>query len=272
MKILITGGLGYIGQHLIKMLSNSVNYKIDILDLADKNNPVDIRDLPKINKEYHTVIHLAGLVKVNESVQRPEEYYKTNVMGTLNVLNNIKFENFIFASTGTAKDCNSPYAISKRAAEDLVSSICSRHKLNFTIFRFYNVLGSSGFAPTNPDGLFYNLIKAETTGIFNLFGTDYNTKDGTCVRDYVHVNEICRAIMWAIDSPTNTIENLGHGTGWTVKEIIEIYKKVNNVDFQVNFLPRRSGDLEISVLDRPSRYMEHIYTIEQLLTNPSIKL
>lgn len=271
MNILITGGLGYIGQHLTRMLT-SVDCQIDILDLADKKNPVDIRDLPNITKEYHTVIHLAALVKVNESVQYPEEYYKTNIIGTLNVLNQIKFKNFVFASTGTAKDVNSPYAVSKRVAEDLVSSICSRQGRDYTIFRFYNVLGSEGPAPTNPDGLFYNLIKAETTGKFNLFGTDYNTKDGTCVRDYVHVNEICRAVVRAIDCPSNSIENLGHGKGWTVKEIIEIYKQVNKVNFKINELPRRTGDLEISVLENSSKYMEHCYTIEQLLNNPNLKL
>lgn len=271
MNILLTGGLGYIGQHLTRMLS-SVDYNIDILDLADKNNPVDIRDLPKIAKEYHTVIHLAALVKVNESVQQPEAYYKTNIIGTLNVLNQVKFKNFIFASTGAAKDVNSPYAVSKRAAEDLVSSICARHGIDYTIFRFYNVLGSDGPAPTNSDGLFYNLIRAETTGEFKIFGTDYNTKDGTCVRDYVHVNEICLAIKRALTTPSNRIENLGHGTGWTVREIVEIYKKVNKVDFNVKAFPRRSGDLEISVLDCPSKYMDHLYTIEQLLTNPDLKL
>jgi UDP-glucose 4-epimerase len=271
MNILITGAAGYIGQHLIKYLT-SVDYNIDTLDILDSANPIDIRSLPKIKKEYHTVIHLAALVRVNESVKHPEEYYKTNITGTLNILNQINFKNFIFASTGAAEHCNSPYALSKRAAEDLVSSICNRNSIDYTIFRFYNVLGSDGPAPTNTDGLFYNLIKAESTGVFNLYGTDYCTKDGTCVRDYVHVNEICSAIIKAIDSPSNSVENLGHGTGWTVREIINTYKQANLVDFKVNEFPRRTGDLEISVLDRPSKYMETLYTIEQLLTNPSLKL
>lgn len=272
MKILITGGLGYIGQHLCKMLNNQSQYQVDVLDINNRSNPLDIKLLPIIRKDYHTIIHLAALVKVNESVSRPEEYYKTNIIGTLNVLNHINFKNFIFASTGAAKDVNSPYAISKRAAEDIVSSICKRYNKSYTSFRFYNVLGSDGPAPTNSDGLFYNLIKAETTGSFNLYGTDYNTKDGSCVRDYVHVNEICSAMIEAIINPANGVENLGHGQGHTVKEIIEIYKKVNNVNFKINEMPRRSGDLEISVLDNPSRYMKSLYTIEQLLINPSLKL
>lgn len=272
MNILITGNLGYIGQHLVRMVNRLGYYKIDTLDIADKSDPIDIRNLPIISKSYHTIIHLAALVKVNESVLVPEDYYKTNILGTLNVLNQINFENFIFASTGTAKDMNSPYAISKRAGEDLVRSICKKHNKNYTIFRFYNVLGSAGPAPTNPDGLFYNLIRAETTGVFNLFGTDYRTKDGSCVRDYVHVNEICHALVEAIEFPSNDTENLGHGSGWTVREIAEIYKQVNKVNFTVKEMPRREGDLEISVLDSPSRYMKRLYTIEQLLTNPSLKL
>lgn len=272
MNVLITGGLGYIGQHLIKMLNRRGLYKVDVLDIIDPVNPRDIRNLPEITEQYHTVIHLAALVKVNESIKKPEEYYKTNTVGTLNVLNKIKFDNFIFASTGTAQDMNSPYAISKRAAEDVVKSICNKQNKNYSIFRFYNVLGSDGPAPTNPDGLFYNLIMAETTGAFNLHGTDYSTKDGTCVRDYVHVNEICHALIEAIEFPSNSIENLGHGRGWTVREIVKIYQEVNQVNFKVKEQPRRQGDLEVSVLDRPSRYMKNLYTIEQLLTNPAIKL
>lgn len=267
MKILITGGLGYIGQHLIKMLK-PMNHDIDIIDLKNRDNPIDIRLPPIIRKEYHTVIHLAALVKVNESVQWPEEYYKTNIFGTLNILNQISFQNFIFASTGTAKDTNSPYAVSKRAAEDLVISLCKRYNKDYTVFRFYNVLGSDGFLPTNSDGLFYNLIEASKTGLFNLYGTDYNTKDGTCVRDFVHVNEVCTAICDAITQPANSLENLGHGIGYTVKEIIEIYKKVNNAEFSVKHMPKRQGDLEVSVLDYPSSYMKNLYSIEQLLKNP----
>ena len=272
MNILVTGGLGYIGQHLVKMLSDQGYKNVDTLDIIDREYSRDIRFLPHISKHYHTVIHLAALVKVNESLLRPEEYYKTNVLGTLNVLNELSFQNFIYASTGAAKDLNSPYAISKKAGEDIVKSICKKHSKAFTIFRFYNVIGSDGPRPTNPDGLFYNLIKAESTGCFNLFGNDYQTKDGTCVRDYIHVNEVCSAIVEAVTKPSGQIENLGHGVGWTVKEIIEIYKKVNNVNFEVDIKPRRQGDIESSVLDFPSPYMKNVYSIEQLLKNTLIKL
>jgi len=158
-----------------------------------------------------------------------------------------------------------PYGISKKAAEEIVEEYCRLNNINYTIFRFYNVIGQDGISPTNPDGLFFNLIRAITTGSFNLFGDDYNTKDGSCVRDYVHVNEICDALKTAISESSKSIQNLGHGTGYTVKEIIEIFKTVNGVDFDVNVTTRRSGDLERSVLDNPSKYLKTLYTIEDLL-------
>jgi len=268
-KILITGNSGYIGSHLTKMLAG---YELHGLD---KNQPMlplinhhtyDIRNAEWIlNQEYDCVVHLAAEVSVNESVQDPINYYHTNTLGTLNVLKNIKTKNFIFASTGAADVLNSPYGISKRMAEDIVNQYCRTNDIPFTIFRFYNVVGSDGISPTNPDGLMWNLIAAKDRGYFNLFGTDYSTTDGTCVRDYVHVNEICKAIIEAICSPTNAIENLGHGIGTTVQEMINIFKKVNNCNFDVINKPRRSGDLEYSVLANPSKLMKKLYTIEQLL-------
>jgi UDP-glucose 4-epimerase len=108
-------------------------------------------------------------------------------------------------------------------------------------------------------------MNAEKTGVFNLFGGDYNTKDGSCVRDYTHVNEICYSVIEAIHKPTGGIENLGHGVGTTVKEMIEIYKRVNKCEFETISCPRREGDLEASVLPNPSTYMKSLYTIEELL-------
>lgn len=267
-RVLITGSSGYIGQHLVKLLKEQ--YTIEGLDYNSNNNVklhiVDINDITSdFNHVYDTVIHLAALVNVNESVSKPLEYYQTNITGTLNVLKNIQYKNFVFASTGTASQPTCPYALSKRVAEDIVEKYCQDNGKTFTIFRFYNVIGTDGFPPTNPDGLFYNLIKSETTGTFKIFGSDYNTKDGTCVRDYVHVNEICHALKEAIESPSNKLENLGHGIGWTVQEIVELYKQVNQATFDVQLVDRRAGDLEKTVLDNVSPYMKTIYTIEELL-------
>jgi UDP-glucose 4-epimerase len=214
---------------------------------------------------FDTVVHLAALVKVNESVLKPISYYDTNINGTVNVLQELFFKNFVFASTGTAANPINPYALSKRCAEDIVERYCIENSKTFTSFRFYNVIGSDGISPTNVDGLMYNLMKAKETGSFNLYGGDYNTPDGTPVRDYVHVNEICHSIQKAIETPANSLQNLGHGKGHTVKEMVDVFKMVNNCDFAVNYCQRRKGDLEYSVLDNPSTYMESTYTLSQLL-------
>jgi UDP-glucose 4-epimerase len=186
----------------------------------------------------------------------------------MNVLNKVPTKNFIFASTGAAALCESAYGISKRAAEDCVEEYCTRHSpnTNYTMFRFYNVIGSSyGIQPTNPDGLMYNLIKAKDTGKFTIFGKDYNTPDGTCIRDYVHVLEICDALKTAIEKPANTLECLGHGVGYTVKEMVSLFQKVNNCDIDVTYGPRRKGDAAVSVLEDVSSYMKNLYKFEDLL-------
>ena len=102
-------------------------------------------------------------------------------------------------------------------------------------------------------------------GTFNLFGTDYNTFDGSPIRDYVHVMEICHAIREAIEKPANGLENLGHGVGHTVKEMITKYQEVNNCKFDVVPCQRREGDLEYSVLDNVSTYMKELYSFDELM-------
>ena len=272
-KILITGSSGYIGSHLCEMLGEQ--YEVHGLDMVDPCVSLnefyrcDIRKpfLVPGDIEFDAVIHLAALVNVGESEQKPISYYITNLNGTMNVVNKIKTNNFIFASTGAAVSCESAYGISKRAAEDVVREFCTLHRPTpYTIFRFYNVIGSTVVAPTNPDGLMYNLMKARETGEFTVFGNDYDVSDdGTCVRDYVHVNEICDALMQAIEKPSNSVESLGHGVGYTVKEIVDEFQKVNNVDFNVKYGPRRKGDIASSVLENVSAYMRNLYTMDQLL-------
>jgi len=272
-KVLITGSSGYIGSHLCKMLAG--RYIIHGLDVNEPIVPVhkfykcDINQLftlPDQTDPYDAVIHLAALVNVGLSETMPILYYITNVNGTMNVLNRIPTKNFIYASTGQASLCINPYSISKRASEDCVVEYCTKHKpTDYTMFRFYNVLGTDGIKPTNPDGLMSALIRAMDTGVFKIHGDDYDTPDGTCVRDYVHVNEICHALMMAIEEPANGLENLGHCTGKSVKDMVELFKIVNNTDFRVEIGPRKKGDPAVSVLNTPSRFMKELYELKDLL-------
>jgi|LakMenEpi03Aug12_release.lakeMendotaPanAssembly.Ray.scaffolds.fasta_scaffold123320_2 UDP-glucose 4-epimerase len=277
-RVLITGCSGYIGSHLTKLLENE--YEVHGLDILEPQHPVkkfhqiDINRMFNVEEEYDAVVHLAALVNVSRSERIPIQYYITNLNGTMNVLNKIKTKNFIFASTGAAALCESAYGISKRAAEDVVKEYCTVHiPTPYTIFRFYNVIGSSGYAPTNPDGLMYNLMKSEHTKEFTIFGNDYDTPDGTCIRDYTHVDEICEAIRIAIEEPSNGVEGLGHSKGHSVKEMVEIFKRVNQKilsagsaeTLTVTYGPRRPGDAAVSVLKNISRYMKNLYSIEDLL-------
>ena len=275
MKILITGNSGYIGSHLTQLLNKRADLEIYGLDKNTPQLPVKEQSQNNIimpdpflwskDFEFDCVIHLAAEVAVGRSVSNPIVYYQTNTIGTLRVLQDLKCKRFIHASTGSAGPLNNPYGISKRASEEIVDQYCKERSIPFTTFRFYNVTGSDSIKPTNPDGLMWNLMNAQKTGVFNLFGDDYNTEDGSAVRDYTHVNEICRALEQAIDKSTNQIENLGHGVGTSVKQMINLYKKVNNCDFEVRVCPRRAGDLERSVLDNPSTFMQKLYTMEDLL-------
>jgi len=274
-KILITGNSGYIGSHLSQILKKDRALQLHGLDIKDPiieldnfyNQNITADTSWNIDEEYDCVIHLAAEVAVGRSVLNPTLYYLTNTIGTLNVLNKIKTKRLVVASTGAAAGLGSPYGISKRAMEDVVFQFCRQHDIPFTIFRFYNVTGSDGIEPTNPDGLFASLIAATKTEKFTIFGDDYNTRDGTCVRDYTHVNEICHAVIQGIDNSTDQIENLGHGVGTTVKEMVELFKQVNDSNFEITIGPRREGDLESSVLSNPSPFMKKIYKIEELLKN-----
>ena len=268
-KVLITGNSGYIGSHLSKLLDGE--YEIYGLDLNDPQYVIphfksDIRNNIRMAAKFDAVIHLAALVNVGESQKNPTDYYMTNLIGTLNVLH-LEYDNFIFASTGAAEGCASAYGTSKKAAEDCVREWCSYKNIPYTIFRFYNVIGSAGYEPTNMDGLMYNLIKAgKETGVFNVYGDDYDTYDGTALRDYVHVKEVCQAIKSAIELPSDgTIQNLATGSGYSVLQMVDFFKEVNNMDFEVNILPRRPGDLARSVLSDVSPYMKEMFRIDEKL-------
>jgi UDP-glucose 4-epimerase len=270
-KILITGSSGYIGRHLLDVLPNYYTVGLDYNfkpQSADKFILQNILENKMVEGEFDAVVHLAGLVNVGDSVKNPMRYYETNVAGTLKMLEHVDYKHFIFASTGAAENLTrSPYALSKRVTEDMVRQYCQLNNKDCTIFRFYNVIGSAGYDPTNMDGLMYNLIKAGMeTGVFNLYGGDYDTYDGTALRDYIHVSEVCQAIKSAIELPSDgTTQNLATGSGYSVLQIIDFFKEVNNMQFEVNVLPRRPGDLARSVLGEISPYMVEQFRIDEKL-------
>lgn len=271
MRVLITGNSGYIGSHLTHQLKGKcvvvgldrTQYIIAPDSFLTQNIDYTFND--NTSRIFDAVIHLAAEVNVAAGERDPAAYYTTNIHGTLNVLRGIQTRNFIFASTGAAENPTGVYGRSKRAAEDIVQDFCNKKAINYTIFRFYNVIGGDIVPPTNHDGLMYNLLNATKTGTFTIHGQDYPSKDGTCERDYVHVNEICEAISTAVAKPSNRVESLGHGVGYTVKEIVDIFQRVNNVKFDIKFGPRRPGDLASSVLRNVSPFMNPTFSIDDLL-------
>ena len=172
MKIAITGSDGYIGSTLVEKLKNT-NHNIHLLDIGDwdiRKTPME-DGLPHHWVSFDAVVHLAALVKVGESVEKPWDYYNTNINGTQKIITHFPDTKIIFASTGAAFDPTSPYAKSKVAAEDLIRNQCKE----YTIFRFFNVGGGQ---PSNPEGLYAATINACESGTFTIYGNDYNTKDG----------------------------------------------------------------------------------------------
>lgn len=271
-KVLITGASGYIGSVLYEMMKE-LNWDIWTVD-REYNTRLDLSkfidhdlvtfpswDTNQLEYQFDSVVHLAALVRVGESMEFPHWYYYNNIQSTMRTLKDFKYKNFVFASTGAAaNNLTSPYAISKRACEDIVREYA---KDDYTILRFYNVCGTAyDVMPTNPDGLLSAMIRAKNGETFKLYGNDYDTKDGSAVRDYIHVKDICRTIIAAVETPTNSVEHIGTGTGYTVLEMVEAFKKYNDCDFEMDLLPRRQGDLEKSVLDNPSKIT---YTIDSNL-------
>ncbi len=246
MIVAVTGARGYIGTELVKQLKTKQGIKLLTFDIEDW----DIRRAANdIDPSVDVVVHLAALVKVGESVKKPTAYFYTNLVGTKNVIEKFPNAKFLLASTGAAYDPTSPYALSKLAAEEIVKENCP----DYTIFRFFNV---GGRTPTNPEGLYAATQAAIESKSFTIFGNDYDTDDGTCVRDYVHVDDLCAAIVSAVGQPgTKQIEPIGSGKSYTVKQYVDAFLQVNGKLFNIELGPRRAGDNEKSEVPFLSRFV-----------------
>lgn len=296
MKILVTGGCGYIGSHtcvellengydviIIDNLSNSKKETIDKIEkITDKKvlfyegNVQDEKLLDKIFNEnaIAAVIHFAGYKAVGESVQKPLMYYRNNIDSTLillEVMNKHNLKNIVFSSSatvyGTPKslpikenfDVNhatNPYGETKIMIENILKDLyISDNNWNIAVLRYFNPIGAhkSGLLGENPNGIPNNLmpyiVKVATGELkeLSIFGNDYDTIDGTGVRDYIHVVDLARghikAIEWVLKKNGMDYFNLGTGNGYSVLELVEAFKKYNNTDVPYKIVARRDGDI-----------------------------
>ncbi len=292
MAILVAGGCGYIGSHVSKLLKKR-GYDVVVYDNLShgyRDNAQwgefvmgDIGDSHQLDLVFQhykidAVMHFCAFIEVGESVIDPEKYYKNNIKNTINMLEAMRRNNidkFIFSSTAAvygmperipiqeddAKIQINPYGNSKWMVEQVLDSYASAYGFNSIRFRYFNAAGCDPDGDTGenhvPETHLIPLILDAAIGkrdSIKIFGTDYETKDGTCVRDYVHVNDLADAhikgVQYLLDGNKGTdYFNLGSGEGYTVKEMIDMVKKVTKKDFKVVEVERRPGDPAYLIAD-----------------------
>ena len=283
-NILITGGAGYIGSHTAEILINNKK-KVFIVDnlstgskkLINKKTKFykeDILNTQKIKKiitvnKIDSIIHLAAVLSVGESEKNPKKYNRINVTGTKNLLEAVKksnVKNIIFSSTcavykdGFAKvnektklGPTSVYGKTKLNCEKAIKLFCKKNKINYGILRYFNVAGASETGKIGQinkgDQLFKNLSieTKKKNPVFKIYGSNYKTKDGTCVRDYIHVSDISEIhykVLLKIDKNfTSEILNCGYGKGISVNDVIKKFRKYANKNLKILKYPKRKGDM-----------------------------
>ncbi len=310
MKVLVTGGTGYIGSHAcvelleagyeVVIIDNLVNSKKEVCDSIEsitgkkvvfyENDCCDKDALRKIfreNEGIEAVLHFAGLKAVGESVSKPILYYENNLGSTLSLITVMKefnCKNIVFSSSATVYGdpdelpitenatvggTTNPYGTSKYFIERMLRDVCvSDPDFSVVLLRYFNPIGAhkSGLIGENPNGIPNNLmpyiIKVATgeLPILSVFGNDYDTHDGTGVRDYIHVVDLAKghikALEKAVKSKGTNVYNLGTGTGYSVLDLIETFKKVNNIDVPYKIVDRRPGDIASCYADPTKAYKE----------------
>ena len=295
MNILINGGAGYIGSHVLKQLGEEGKHNLSVIDnlVTGFEDAItygefinaDLSDYDAIDKifeekKFDAVIHFAASLVVPESVSDPLKYYMNNTANTANVIRLCIKHNvnkFIFSSTAATygePDANqipvkettptapsNPYGSSKLMSETVLKDTAAAFKdFNYIALRYFNVAGASidgkiGQSTLNATHLIK--VAAETAlgkreKMF-VFGDDYNTPDGTCIRDYIHVEDLASAHLKALDyleeHNESNIFNCGYGHGFSVKEVLDTMRKVSGVDFVADMRDRRAGDPAILISD-----------------------
>lgn len=299
MSVLVAGGTGYIGSHIVVelleygkdvvILDDLSNSKIEVLDSIEKItnkcpkfykiNYLDKEKLRTVFRENNIemVINLAGFKAVGESVENPLMYYENNVTGAINILEVMKefgVKNFIFSSSATVygnpevvpitEDCKvgdttNPYGRTKYIIEKILEDLyTSDNSWNICILRYFNPVGAheSGLIGEEPRGIPNNLMPYITKvangelEVLSVFGCDYDTKDGTGVRDYIHVVDLAKGHIKAMEKLEKEVSglyiyNLGTGDGYSVLDIIKNFENANNVKINYKIVERRPGDIAV---------------------------
>jgi len=297
MKILLTGGTGYIGSHTavelfnegfdVVIVDNLSNSKIEVIDSIKtitgkepKFYQGDVCDRELLNKifdenQIDAVIHFAGLKAVGESCEKPIEYYRNNIDSTLTlveVMREHNCKNIIFSSSATVyglqdtpkcvetmkkQTPSNPYGKTKAMIEEILKDLYfADNEWSIFLLRYFNPVGAheSGLLGDNPNGIPNNLmpyvlrVAAGKLPKLTIFGKDYNTPDGTCIRDFIHVVDLAKAHIAALKKMLNVdngtyIYNLGSNKGVSVQELVDTFERVNNIKLNYEYGERREGDL-----------------------------
>jgi len=289
--ILVVGGAGYIGSHMVKLLAEA-GYPVTVLDnlstgFADAARygdlvTGDLADSALLDRlfaehSFAAVLHFAALSQVGESVQIPDRYYRNNVANTLNLLDAMRrhgVDKFIFSSTAAifgepqytpiderhpAQPIN-PYGRSKRMVEEVLADLWHSYGLRSVCLRYFNAAGADPSGELgerhDPESHLIPLVLQAASGRrqqISVFGNDYQTRDGTCIRDYIHVWDLCSAHLLAVEHLLEEGEslalNLGNGQGFSVQEVIDGARRVTGKEIRVQEQARRPGDPAILVAD-----------------------
>jgi UDP-glucose 4-epimerase len=291
MKLLIPGGAGYIGSHMVKYAQKH-GHEVVVLDDFSTGHEWAVKDCEvlRVNlldqdklaqslkgRYFDGVIHFAAKSLVGESVKKPDLYYRNNVVGTLNLVNEMLengIKNLVFSSTAAIfgnpvtdkidedhpKTPINPYGQSKLMVENMLRDICSAYDFNATCFRYFNAAGAYesgeiGEAHDPETHLIPNILKSALSGSNELkvFSDDYGTHDGTCVRDYVHVTDLAQAHLLGLaymkEDKGFSAFNLGNGNGFSVLDVIKSCERVLGNPIRYKMDLRRLGDPAVLVAD-----------------------